>query len=69
MFSRIFSFPLPVYGIFNQRPFGPCFNTQVDLDAVEEGLATFLGKVGIGDAEQEIGGHSHEPGAIEKAGL
>jgi uncharacterized protein len=27
--------PLPVYGIFNQRPFGPCFNTQVALDRVE----------------------------------
>ena len=23
--------PLPVYGIFNQRPFGPCLNTQVAL--------------------------------------
>jgi len=30
--------PLPVYGIFNQRPFGPCFNTQVALDHVEEVL-------------------------------
>lgn len=27
--------PLPVYGIFNRRPQGPCFNTQVDLEAVE----------------------------------
>jgi len=27
--------PLPVYGIFNQRPFGPCLNTQVALDRVE----------------------------------
>jgi hypothetical protein len=27
--------PLPVYGIFNRRPHGPCFNTQVDLEAVE----------------------------------
>lgn len=27
--------PLPVYGIFNRRPYGPCFNTQVDLEAVE----------------------------------
>lgn len=27
--------PLPVYGIFNRRPHGPCFNTEVDLEAVE----------------------------------
>jgi len=27
--------PLPVYGIFNQRPFGPCLNTQVAMDQVE----------------------------------
>jgi hypothetical protein len=30
--------PLPVYGIFNRRPHGPCFNTQVDLEAVESVL-------------------------------
>lgn len=27
--------PLPVYGIFNERPFGPCFNTQVAIDRVD----------------------------------
>lgn len=27
--------PLPVFGIFNQRPFGPCLNTRVALDQVE----------------------------------
>ncbi|MFZ2445419.1 MAG: DUF116 domain-containing protein [Syntrophobacteraceae bacterium] len=30
--------PLPVYGIFNQRPFGPCLNTQVALERVESVL-------------------------------
>jgi uncharacterized protein len=30
--------PLPVYGIFNERPFGPCLNTQVALDRVESVL-------------------------------
>ncbi|MGA2402362.1 MAG: DUF116 domain-containing protein, partial [Syntrophobacteraceae bacterium] len=30
--------PLPVYGIFNQRPFGPCLNTLVALDRVESVL-------------------------------
>jgi len=27
--------PLPVYGIFNQRPFGPCLNTKVAIENVE----------------------------------
>jgi hypothetical protein len=30
--------PLPVYGIFNIRPHGPCLNTQVALDHVESVL-------------------------------
>lgn len=30
--------PLPVYGIFNERPHGPCLNTQVALDRVESVL-------------------------------
>ena len=29
------TYPMPVLGIFNDRPFGPCFNTGVDLEAVE----------------------------------
>jgi len=36
------SFPIPVFGIFNKRPFGPCYDTDVDLDLVEKGIATFL---------------------------
>ncbi|MCX8069970.1 MAG: DUF116 domain-containing protein [Thermodesulfovibrionales bacterium] len=35
------SFPLPVLGIFNQRPEGPCFNTQVDIDKVREAIEFF----------------------------
>ncbi len=31
-------FPLPVYGILNIRPEGPCFNTRVDVDQLEETL-------------------------------
>lgn len=30
--------PLPVYGVFNQRPFGPCMNTQVAIEMVESVL-------------------------------
>ena len=25
------AFPLPVYGITNKRPFGPCFNTDINI--------------------------------------
>ncbi len=28
-------FPLPVIGVLNQRPFGPCCNTRVDIERVE----------------------------------
>jgi uncharacterized protein len=34
--------PLPVYGIFNLRPFGPCLNTQVPIAHVEAVLADIL---------------------------
>jgi len=36
--------PLPVLGILNQRPQGPCLNTMVDLKQVEEALKFFLAK-------------------------
>lgn len=29
---------LPVYGVLNLRPNGPCFNTSVDIDQVEKAL-------------------------------
>jgi len=34
--------PLPVIGIINERPQGPCLNTQVDVERVEEALRFFL---------------------------
>jgi uncharacterized protein len=40
------SYPLPVYGITNYRPNGPCFDTLVDLERVEEALKTFLADAG-----------------------
>ena len=36
------TYPIPVYGILNRRPNGPCFDTDVDLDRVEEGIRNFL---------------------------
>jgi len=35
------TYPLPVYGILNQRPNGPCWNTKVDIQRVEEAIQTF----------------------------
>ena len=36
------TYPIPVFGILNDRPFGPCFDTEVDLELVEKGIMTFL---------------------------
>ncbi len=36
------SYPLPVFGVINSRPHGPCYDTLVDLEKVEEALKTFL---------------------------
>ena len=36
------TYPLPVYGIFNHRPFGPCFNTGLPLVEVEMAIHHFL---------------------------
>ncbi len=35
-------YPLPAFGIVNVRPFGPCFNTQVSPEALEEAIRAFL---------------------------
>jgi hypothetical protein len=31
-------YPIPVYGVLNQRPFGPCVNTKVDLEKIEQAV-------------------------------
>lgn len=36
------TYPLPVFGILNRRPFGPCYNTKVPLDHLEEAIRKFL---------------------------
>jgi hypothetical protein len=36
------TYPIPVYGILNKRPNGPCYDTDVDLELVERGMAAFL---------------------------
>jgi uncharacterized protein len=37
------SFPIPVFGILNKRPFGPCYDTDIDMDKVETAVKVFLG--------------------------
>lgn len=37
------SYPIPVFGVLNRRPFGPCYDTDVDIDMVEKGIRSFLG--------------------------
>lgn len=32
------AYPLPVYGVFNRRPQGPCYNTVIDLAEVKRAL-------------------------------
>ena len=36
------TYPLPVFGILNDRPFGPCLDTQVALNRLEAALQNFL---------------------------
>ncbi len=35
-------YPLPVIGILNERPFGPCFNTIVDVGKIDDALSQIL---------------------------
>lgn len=37
------TYPLPTLGIPNERPFGPCFNTRVDLDHVKDAIRFLSG--------------------------
>ena len=35
-------YPLPVIGILNDRPFGPCFNTSVDTEKIDLALSKII---------------------------
>lgn len=37
-------FPIPVYAVLNERPNGPCINTEVDVDKLEEILKQVIRK-------------------------
>jgi len=36
------TYPLPVLGIPNERPYGPCFNTTVSLEKVKEAIVSLV---------------------------
>ncbi len=38
------SYPIPVIGILNERPNGPCINTKVDIEKVKRAVLDFLGE-------------------------
>ena len=40
------AYPVPVYGVINDRPNGPCVNTCVDMELVEEAIRFFRQKDG-----------------------
>ena len=39
------SYPIPVIGVLNDRPHGPCRDTRVDLSKVEGAISFFLQRV------------------------
>ena len=48
------AYPIPVYGILNQRPYGPCMNTCVDLERLEKAVQHISD--GVHDAKR----HNHQ---------
>ncbi|MEI6285195.1 MAG: DUF116 domain-containing protein [Bacillota bacterium] len=46
-------FPLPTIGILNKRPYGPCFNTDVDVAEVEARLIELIGGAAQGGKSNE----------------
>lgn len=44
--------PLPVLGVLNERPEGPCFNTTVDINKVAEAIRFFLGESSASSGEK-----------------
>jgi len=36
------TYPIPVLGVLNERPYGPCIDTTVNLDKVQDALKWFI---------------------------
>jgi hypothetical protein len=48
------TYPLPVYGILNGRPHGPCLDTVLDLDKVEGALRVFVRPLPPGPSQPDV---------------
>lgn len=59
-------FPLPVLGVLNERPFGPCFNTRVDMKKLEEAVLTFMVEEDIVKGEANAKEASEQKAARKK---
>lgn len=59
-------FPLPVLGVLNERPFGPCFNTRVDMKKLEAAVLTFMLEDDIAKGEANAKEASEQKAAREK---
>lgn len=35
-------YPLPVFGVWNERPEGPCLNTRVSIESVKQAIRLFV---------------------------
>ncbi len=48
------AYPIPVYGILNERPFGPCINTRVNLKRLDQAVQYIL------DGDRDAKGYNHQ---------
>ncbi|WP_051694114.1 DUF116 domain-containing protein [Desulfohalovibrio reitneri] len=63
------TYPLPVFGVLNERPFGPCLDTQVALPALEAAARRFLTPQAVAEADERerLAREEAEKKAREKA--
>ena len=48
-------YPMPVYGVSNLRPFGPCLNTKVEIEKVKAAIALLSGAAGAASSNGSTG--------------
>jgi len=57
------SYPLPVLGVLNERPHGPCRDTTVDMTRVRDAIAFFAEALGWAPDERESSPRTGSPDA------
>ena len=48
------TYPIPVYGVLNERPFGPCYDTDINLALVEDAVSAFLDAIEIDTEKSSV---------------